>query len=96
MTQEDKRTEWARLGTRARLIEIEAEREAIFRAFPELRRGRHASRRSVPGRRRVAGELGSLVTGRKRRGMTAAWRAKLAAAAKRRWPEAKKAGRTRL
>lgn len=30
--------EWARLGARARLIEIENERAAILKAYPDLRR----------------------------------------------------------
>ena len=32
--------QWARLGAMARLQEIDAERQAILRAYPDLRRGR--------------------------------------------------------
>ena len=33
-------TEWARVGAQARLAQIQDELDAIYKAFPELRRGR--------------------------------------------------------
>ena len=46
----DTRSQWARLGARARLQEIDQERAAILKAFPELKRGGHAV--AGPGPRR--------------------------------------------
>ena len=40
-------TEWARVGAQTRLAQIQDELEAIYKAFPELRRGRTSS--SAPG-----------------------------------------------
>ena len=39
-TGTDTHREWARLGAAARLQQIDAERQSIFAAFPELRRER--------------------------------------------------------
>ena len=88
MTGDDVRLNWARLGARARLAEIERERTEILQAFPELARRAKAGK---PGR-----TAPSVERKRRAREMTPAWRAKLGVAAKRRWAEAKKAGRTRL
>jgi hypothetical protein len=76
---------WARVGAAQRLAQLTAETASIYRAFPELRRLR--SRRDEPQ---------TTATRRTRRRMSAAGRAKLRAAAKRRWAEAKKAGKKRL
>jgi hypothetical protein len=52
----DTQREWARLGAATRLQQIEQERQAIFAAFPELRRGVPASSSSLPtGPRRRGG-----------------------------------------
>ena len=42
----------ARLGARARLDAIDAERTEILRMFPELRQGRQPARAGSPARRR--------------------------------------------
>ena len=38
-TQLDRTREWARIGAGARLLEIDSERTAILKKFPEFRRG---------------------------------------------------------
>ncbi len=81
--------QWALSGARARLHDLSAEMERIHRTFPSLRGSRVAS--AIVGRSRST-EEGT----RKRRRFSAAARAKLRAAAKRRWAEAKKAGKKRL
>lgn len=74
---------WARIGAQQRLQQLEHERQAIFRAFPELRRGGRASAAAVaaaPGRRR-----------RRRRGpMPAAQKRALSLRMKKIWAERKK------
>jgi len=81
--------QWALAGARERLAALSQEMERIYGTFPALRSGRHvqsaASSASSPRSTR-----------RKRRRISAAGRAKLRAAAKRRWAAAKKAGKTRL
>lgn len=47
----DLERQWARLGAAARLVEIETERAAILKAFPELKAGTPGSA-AKPGRRR--------------------------------------------
>jgi hypothetical protein len=68
--------EWARLGARTRLQEIDRERAAILASFPDLR---HA--RAQPG----SGGL------RKRRKMSAAARRRQAAGMKKYWAKRKAA-----
>lgn len=41
--------EWARVGARARLLELEQERAAILKVFPEFRRGRLVALTAVAG-----------------------------------------------
>jgi hypothetical protein len=81
--------QWALTGAKDRLNALTAEIERIYRTFPSLRGARGASPRTTR----------STATGsapRKRRRLSAEARAKLRASAKRRWAEAKKAGKKRL
>jgi hypothetical protein len=64
--------------------------ERIYRTFPGLKRGKTARAATKDDAAPVAKR------GRKRRRMSAEGRAKLRASAKRRWAEAKKAGKKRL
>lgn len=52
----DPKREWARIGARARLLEIEQERTAILKVFPDLRhvRGSLAGPSSAKPRRRLS------------------------------------------
>src|SRR5262245_31644811 len=79
---------YARRGAEVRLGELKAEMDAIYAAFPDLRRGRPsasgaAERQETPVRRR-------------RRRMSVAARRRIAAATKARWAAAKKAGKSKL
>ena len=81
---------WALVGAEQWLAATAVEAAAIHRVFPELR-GRVRAVAAVVAR------TGRKVAGRKRRRrMSAAGRAKLRTALKRRWAAAKKAGKTRL
>jgi hypothetical protein len=51
----DTQREWARLGAMTRLQQIDKERQAIFAAFPELRRGVPASSSESPAAPRRRG-----------------------------------------
>ena len=88
---------WALIGAQKRLVEIADEAAMIHRAFPEIR-----NRREVPGRTRgrrparTNDDNAAAKPVRRRRRLSAAGRAKLRASLKRRWAEAKKAGKTRL
>ena len=81
--------QWALTGAKDRLNALTAEIDRIYRTFPSLRSGRGASPRTT---RSTAGGAAP----RKRRRLSAEARAKLRASAKRRWAEAKKAGKKRL
>jgi hypothetical protein len=83
--------EWAVKGAEQRLVELAEEARVIFAAFPELReQGRgFGSQRKV-----AAGQV--KLTKRRRKGMSAAARKRLATSAKARWAAAKAAGRTSL
>lgn len=86
----DDLSRWALVGAEQRLAALAVETAAIHRVFPELR-GR------ARGAAAVVARTGKKVGGRKRRRrMSAAGRAKLRAALKKRWAAAKKAGKTRL
>lgn len=75
LTASARTREWARLGASARLIEIEQERDAILRAFPELR---------------AAGRMsGSPRTPRPRRKLSAAAKRKLSAGMRKYWARRK-------
>ena len=90
-TKMDRQTEWALCGAAARLAEIRAEMAEILGTFPQLRFQRGGSSKAArPG----GGKTAAASKGRRR--MSKAWRAKLAAATKRRWAEAKKQGRAHL
>jgi hypothetical protein len=82
--------QWALAGAKDRLSALAEEMQRIYRTFPSLRSGGTRVRRTaVESAQKPKG-------GRKRRRMSAAGRAKLRAATKRRWAEAKKAGKKRL
>jgi len=88
-TKNQELLQWALNGAKDRLNALTAEVERIYRTFPSLRGARGASPRTTR----------SSATGaapRKRRRLSAEARAKLRASAKRRWAEAKKAGKKRL
>lgn len=88
---------WARIGAEKRLVEIGDEAAAIHRAFPELRNRHEVSTARVHRRSNGAGEeAASAKPAQRRRRMSAAGRARLRAALKKRWAAAKKAGKTRL
>jgi hypothetical protein len=71
----DRTREWARIGAGARLLEIEAERTAIFKEFPEFRGGPRPQ--IVTGTRRTRPKL------------TAAARRKLSAGMRKYWARRK-------
>jgi hypothetical protein len=80
---------WALTGAKERLSALAAEIESIYRTFPSLK--------SISGSKPRPGRAEAVSKGaRKRRRFSPAARAKLRAAAKRRWAEAKKAGKKRL
>ena len=81
---------WALVGAEQRLAALAVETAAIRRMFPELRG-------TVRGGAAVVARTAHKMVGRsRRRRMSAAGRAKLRAALKKRWAAAKKAGKTRL
>lgn len=80
---------WALTGAKERLSALTAEISRIYQTFPSLRSTRGANPRTA---RSNAGGTAP----RKRRRLSAEARAKLRASAKRRWAEAKKAGKKRL
>lgn len=73
--QLDRTREWARIGAGARLLEIESERIAILKEFPEFRRG--LDRQTARG------------TGRPRAKLTPAARRKLSAGMRKYWARRK-------
>ena len=75
----DRTREWARIGAGARLLEIENERNAILKEFPELRRGAGRSQTGAGSRRG-------------RRKLTAAARRKLSAGMRKYWAKRKAQG----
>jgi hypothetical protein len=81
--------EWAITGAKERLTALTSEIERIYRTFPSLRGTRLTHSRSA---RATSAGTGP----RKRRRLSPEGRAKLRASAKRRWAEAKKAGKKRL
>ncbi len=81
--------QWALAGARERLTILTREINNIYQTFPHLRGGRSRGAEPAAATHTAAGKG-------KRRRMSAAGRAKLRAAAKRRWAEAKKAGKKRL
>jgi hypothetical protein len=83
------------MGAERRLVEIAEEAAAIHRAFPELRNRHEATRRGASHVPSPAQE-DEPANGRRRRRMSAAGRARLRAALKKRWADAKKAGRKKL
>jgi len=75
--------EWALKGAGARLIEIGQEREAILRAFPELRRAGGRERGVIERERTVVGGR------RTRPKLTAAAKRKLSAGMRKYWARRK-------
>ena len=75
--------EWARIGAGARLVEIERERAAILKAFPDLRRGVAAAR----------GLAGLTPTGKPRRRFSAAARRRMSAGMRKFWARRKAEGK---
>ncbi len=89
---EDLRTRWTSGGSRllaqARLAELNVERQAILKAFPEL------SRRNPDGAGTATVPTPNAARpGRRRRKMSAEGRRRIAEAAKRRWAEWRKQNR---
>ena len=82
--------QWALTGARERLNALTAEIERIYQTFPSLKSAHAVS----PKRGRSTAS--DTAAPKKRRRFSAAARAKLRASAKRRWAEAKKAGKKRL
>lgn len=70
----DTHREWARLGARARLIEIENERAAILRAYPDL------LRQSGPS---------PITAGRAKRKLSAAAKRRMSAGMRKYWAKRK-------
>ena len=94
--------EWALLGAKARLAEMEQERLRIFAAFPELGPGSRSvagssTEPSQPGRRRMSAEARRQASermkaywakkGKGRRRMSASARRKMSEGMKRHWAE---------
>ena len=52
MALTDRTREWALIGAKARLVEIDQERAAIMQQFPELRTGSKSGRKLTPAARR--------------------------------------------
>jgi len=83
MAINDVQRQWARVGAGARLVEIERERAAILKAFPELRR---------PGA--AAGVAAVLsATGKPKRRFSAAARRRMSAGMRKFWARRKAAGK---
>jgi hypothetical protein len=76
-------TRWAELGARARLAEIESERQDIFRTFPALGREGAASKAQKPTRRQTREKTPP----RQRPGMSAAQRKAVSDRMKRYWAQ---------
>jgi hypothetical protein len=79
MASNDVQRQWARVGAGARLVEIERERAAILKAFPELRR---------PGAAAVLS-----ATGKPKRRFSAAARRRMSAGMRKFWARRKAAGK---
>ena len=83
MAGSDVQREWARIGAGARLAEIDRERTAILKAFPELRRGGAA----VTG----GGEFTD--TGKPKRRFSAAARRRMSAGMRKFWARRRAEGK---
>ena len=77
--------QWARLGAMARLQELDQERAAILRAFPDLRRGRPAA---VAGR---GGRADVDALGRRRRTISQEGRKRMSEGMRKYWAKRKQA-----
>jgi len=78
--------QWARLGAMARLQEIDQERQAILRAYPELRRGRPADKPAGRGGRADVDALG-----RRRRTISPDGRKRMSEGMRKYWAKRKQA-----
>lgn len=76
--------QWALIGAQARVEQLEQERTAIFKAFPELRRG---------GRASLPGSAGS--ADRPRRKMSAAAKKRMSAGMRRYWAKRRAQGKAK-
>jgi len=81
---------WAVIGAEARLLQISEEAAAIYRAFPELRRGgaglgRGRGRGRGRAQAAAADAGGETAQPRKKRRLSAAARKRISDAQKRRW-----------
>ena len=77
--------EWARMGARQRLQQLDDERAAIYRAFPELRRG-GGTGRAVADTKPTA----SRPARRRRRNLSAEARKRISEVQKARWAKWRK------
>ena len=82
MPNTDFQRTWARAGAEARLREAQAEIEAIYRAFPDLRSGRASGGRVGGGRKRMFSAEGKAAISEGMRKYWARRKAKAAKAAK--------------
>jgi hypothetical protein len=76
--------EYARRGAEVRAAELRAELEQIYRAFPDIRRGR------PNGRATDSAAVASPGRGRQRKGMSAAQRKAVSLRMKKYWAERRK------
>ena len=74
----DRTLEWARIGAGTRLLELEAERSAILKQFPELRRG---PGRQIAAPRRTRAKLSPAARRKLSAGMRKYWARRKAQAA---------------
>lgn len=83
MAVKDVQREWARIGAGARLVEIDRERTAILKAFPDLRR---------PGA--IKGVAAAVTaTGKPKRRFSAAARRRMSAGMRKFWARRKAEGK---
>ena len=73
------------MGAEARLLQISEEAAAIYRAFPELRRGGGAGRGRGRRAQASSADAGEAAQPRKKRRLSAAARKRISDAQKRRW-----------
>jgi len=82
MAERDSQRQWAKIGAGARLMEIDQERAAILKAFPELGR---------PGA--VRHMAAALAAGRPKRRFSAAARRRMSAGMRKYWARRKAEGK---
>lgn len=82
MANSDLQRKWARAGAEARLREVQAEIQEIFRAFPDLRSGRASRGWTATGKKRNFSAEGKAAISEGMRKYWARRKAKAAKAAK--------------